>query len=82
MPNPHARTTRAGRATSAQDRSVSNAAHEPYESDSSIERPYGSWYPLVRVGHFMLMSLTSCLIILVGFGALGVVLYLVTALFR
>lgn len=85
MPSPHARTTRAVRATSVRGRNVSDvsdASDEPYESDASFERPYGEWYPLVRLGHFLLMSLTSCLIILVGFAALGVVLYLATALLK
>ena len=44
------------------------------------QRPYGSWYPLVRVGHFLLMATTSCLIIMVGLGVLGLLVYLFIAL--
>jgi hypothetical protein len=48
---------------------------EDFDAPES-QRPYGSWYPLVRVGHFLLMATTSCLIIMVGLGVLGMLVYL------
>jgi hypothetical protein len=50
------------------------------EAPDPSERPYGAWYPLVRLGHFLLMATTSCLIILTGFGLLAALIYLVTTL--
>lgn len=45
------------------------------ETADPTQHPYGPWYPLVRLGHFMLMALTSCLIILTGLGLLSLLIY-------
>lgn len=57
------------------------SAHRGDERQPTV-RPYGAWYPLVRVGHFLLMATTSCLIILAGLGVLAVLALLAGALIR
>lgn len=54
-------------------------AHRNEEQWDAV-RPYGAWYPLVRVGHFLLMATTSCVIILAALGVLAALMLLVGTL--
>jgi hypothetical protein len=88
MPGQRARPSRAApRSSRAAPRSSQAAPRstrrpdrdEDFDAPES-QRPYGSWYPLVRVGHFLLMATSSCLIIMVGLGVLGMLIYLFVTL--
>src|SRR5882757_4382144 len=83
MSSSHGRSPRAAprraRRADPQDPREPPDRREPRERRGPREPPqrdYGAWYPLVRVGHFLLMALTSCLIIMVGLGLLAIVVYL------
>lgn len=49
------------------------------EAPYDAQRPYGAWYPLVRLGHFLMMAAASCLIILAGLAVLGAILLLIAS---
>ena len=83
MPGQRARPSRAAPRSSRAAPPSRTAPRTPRRTDRDedfdapeSQRPYGSWDPLVRVGHFLLMATTSCLIIMIGLGVLSLLVYL------